>query len=59
MKLEFNVGDVLVKIDGRDMCRIEDIAYGKYYRCDWLTTTLVDYTWETCDDIEDNFVKVD
>ena len=59
MKLEFNAGDVLVKIGGCDMCRIEDIAYDKYYRCKWLTTTYVDYTWETRDDIEDNFVKVD
>jgi hypothetical protein len=59
MKLEFNVGAVLVKIDGRDRCRIEDIAYGKYYRCKWLTTTFVDCTWESRGDIEDNFVKVD
>ena len=58
MKLEFNVGDVLVKIDGRDRCRIADIAYGKYYRCKWLTTIFVDYTWESRSDIEDNFVKV-
>lgn len=59
MKLEFNVGDVLVKIDGRDRCRIEDTAYGKYYRCKWLTTVFVDYTWESRGDIEDNFVKED
>ena len=59
MKPEFSVGDVLIKIDGRDRCRIEDTAYGKYYRCKWLTSTLVDRTWETRDDIEDNFVKVD